>query len=68
MTSWVRGYFNRLLFNDLREPRANRCHHHTVNIARRYFGGFGGRPCATSEFVDAEMDQSQARAVLGNAG
>jgi hypothetical protein len=56
------------MFNDLREPRSNRCQHHTVNIARRYFGGFGGRPCATFEFVGAQMDESQARAVLGNAG
>jgi hypothetical protein len=50
-------------FNDLCESRANRCHHHTVNIARRYFGGFGGRPCATFEFVRAQIDESQPRRV-----
>jgi hypothetical protein len=30
-------------------------------------GGFGGRPCATFEFVGAQMDKAQARAMLGNA-
>jgi GNAT superfamily N-acetyltransferase len=31
-------------------------------------GGFGGRPCATFEYVGQQMDEAQARAMLGNAG
>ena len=30
-------------------------------------GGFGGRPCATFEYVGQQMDEAEARSVLGNA-
>jgi hypothetical protein len=30
-------------------------------------GGFGGRPCAVFEYTGTQMDEAQARSVLGNA-